>query len=738
MRRTNTTIKSILFAFILVTLSALISCKNDDDAVEEPEEVEQVIDNVVVPSTTKILTTQQANVSVKSMQSNGSLLLVKNDDTEALKTNDVLILGVTETTPLGLFKKITSITESNGDLVVSTRDATLEEAIKEGIFNSSIEIGIDDIDSMSLAEGVTMGRTEGRTENSIPIQIDTQLAGTARLSGSVSFTPKVDFNLEISGFSIEEASIDASIETTSQLNLSSALSGGINVEKTIARFYLKPIPVKFLVFFPRLTIKVNSSGEINVGIEAMAQRSIVVNGKLTYNENGWTPTSGIQDTYIIQPLTPVGNASAELSLNPSIELLLFGIAGPSFNPEAWLKYDIDIQRDPCWLVEAGLRGNIGISLNTFSSSLSANTENLEFQRKEVAKSTVSCLDPGFIEGRVQDAISNTAIAGVNIEVKKEGNVVASGVSGTDGTYQISITEGEGYSIDFSKDGFLPITRSNVTVVANATTFIEATLQIDEQFSGLGNIGGRVTNALTGIGESGVNLDIRFGLGNISSEILQSTTTGSSGFYEMTNLEAGNYTIEASKAGFRSTFFSVIVIGQQTTGQQNGTIAPESSGLVRIVLTWGANPSDLDSHLTGPNESGGRFHVYYSNQFPPGSNANLDVDDVSSFGPETITISVLSSGTYRYSIHDFTNRNNTGSIALAQSQAKVTVLNDEGIRDFFVPTSAGTLWTVFEIREGVVVPINSMGFESNPSNVSRSSAEGDASLIYDATRKHPKK
>ncbi|MGB3466692.1 MAG: carboxypeptidase regulatory-like domain-containing protein [Cyclobacteriaceae bacterium] len=739
MQKFNKSLLTLIYAFLLITLMFLISCKNDDNDEEDDEPIaqEQVIDQVVVPASTNVFSTQQTNTSVKNFDSNGTITMRLNDDTQDLETGDVLILGVTEATPLGAFKKIINITETSGDLILSTSDATLEEAINEGTFNGSFEIGPYDVDSVNFADGVSFGRTDGRTENSFPININTSLSANAQLSGSLSFKPVIDFNLELSGSSVEEVSIEASVETISQLSLSATVSGSITADKVIARYYLKPIFIKFLVFFPRMTVSINGKGEINVGLEAMAQRNVKVTGKLAYGQNGWEPSTDILENYTVQPFTPTGNVNAEISLTPSIELLLFGVIGPSFNPEAWLKYDIDIQRDPCWLVEAGLRGNIGINLNRFSSTLSANTQNLEVRRQEIARSTVSCLDPGFLEGRIQDAVTGNPIGSVSISVKKDDEVIATGLSGTDGNYQLSVAEGEDYVVDFTKDGFLPVTRNGLTVVANGTTFIEATLQIDEQYSGLGNIGGRITNALTGNGEAGVTMDIRSGLGNLSSEIIQSGTTETGGFYEFTDLEAGNYTVELSKTGFINSFFSIVVIGQQTTGSQNSTIAPESNGVIRIVLTWGASPSDLDSHLTGPSANGGRFHLYFNAKNPPGSNAILDVDDVSSFGPETITISEPGSGVYRYSVHDYSNRFSATSVGLANSQAKVSVLSDEGITNFFVPTSSGNLWTVFEISDGQIVPINSMSVVSNPSTVNRSSTDTDAGIILVATAKTTK-
>ena len=157
----------------------------------------------------------------------------------------------------------------------------------------------------------------------------------------------------------------------------------------------------------------------------------------------------------------------------------------------------------------------------------------------------------------------------------------------------------------------------------------------------------------------------------------------------------------------------------TSGDIQIVLSPELDGQVaRIVLQWGLNPRDLDSHLTGPTPSGGRFHVFYSHTIENEA-AELDVDDTSSYGPETITIHRLIPGVYRYAVHDYTNRNANPSTGLAQSGASVKVFMSDGREQTFtVPNAPGTVWTVFEIdgATGTVTPVNAMSYQSQPANV----------------------
>lgn len=133
---------------------------------------------------------------------------------------------------------------------------------------------------------------------------------------------------------------------------------------------------------------------------------------------------------------------------------------------------------------------------------------------------------------------------------------------------------------------------------------------------------------------------------------------------------------------------------------NGTtyaLSPVMNNLdgMRIVLNWGAEPLDLDSHTVYPNN-----HVYFSSM--SGADAQLDVDDTTSFGPETITISRKHDGErYVYAVHNYSDGKNPESTTLSKSNAKVFVyVGQTLVRTYYVPTDkAGNLWTVFAVTEG---------------------------------------
>ncbi|MCV1481755.1 tetratricopeptide repeat protein [Escherichia coli] len=136
------------------------------------------------------------------------------------------------------------------------------------------------------------------------------------------------------------------------------------------------------------------------------------------------------------------------------------------------------------------------------------------------------------------------------------------------------------------------------------------------------------------------------------------------------------------------------------------ISPVMTNLdgMRVVLSWGEKPFDLDSHLIFP---GG--HIYFDSK--EGTDANLDVDDTDSYGPETVTISKKHFGeSYIYAVQDYSNKGLPNSNYLSASKAKVFVyVGSSLVRNYSVPAGKrGNIWTVFKLNpNGEFEDINSV-------------------------------
>lgn len=171
---------------------------------------------------------------------------------------------------------------------------------------------------------------------------------------------------------------------------------------------------------------------------------------------------------------------------------------------------------------------------------------------------------------------------------------------------------------------------------------------------------------------------------------RTTISATDGSFSFTSLDAGSYTIYADDPSGQYLSSSKEVVCQ--AGQTTDVIValPPVSEEWRIVLTWGVTPEDLDSHVWTPDDE----HIWYGHNV--GYKANLDVDDTSSFGPETVAITRLVDGTYVYAVKHY-----AGAGTLMNSGAQVQVFSPTGlVRTFTNPscsTGGGSWWIVFKLH-----------------------------------------
>lgn len=136
---------------------------------------------------------------------------------------------------------------------------------------------------------------------------------------------------------------------------------------------------------------------------------------------------------------------------------------------------------------------------------------------------------------------------------------------------------------------------------------------------------------------------------------------------------------------------------------------------RVVLSWGEQPLDLDSHL-----SFGTGHVFWEKKTSQG--VKLDVDDTDAFGPETITIDKRKAGQeYIYAVHNYSDKDNAQSRGFGTSQAKVFLYNGNKLtRVYYVtPKAVGNLWVLFRIDgNGNFYDINEFTSVDSPAAVAR--------------------
>lgn len=353
-----------------------------------------------------------------------------------------------------------------------------------------------------------------------------------------------------------------------------------------------------------------------------------------------------------------------------------------------------------------------------------------------------------IKGFVVDS-QNKKIKSYRVSLKnlKDTTKTIRGVISSDGSYLIGKKDDSSkglppgkYRLTLEVTDYKTVTR-DILIPSSSTgsTITLDDIMVIKGLYGNATLSGEIHDVATGK-STGAALDVRVrrGQNNQTGEIVDIYTLKEDGKFSF-KAPAGYYTLEVidNRSGindaerYGTIFFDMTVEAKKETKVIKDVSNSMNTDQVRIQLDWGATPSDLDSHLVGPTGDGlNRFHTFYANKTYYYKNelyADLDRDDVTSYGPEVTTIYFSNaSGKYSFYIQDFSNRGNSSSTAMANSQATITVtVGNTEVAKYKVPNSPGTVWHVFDYDAGSKTFIESgrVTHTSNPSDVGTSSIYG---------------
>ena len=242
--------------------------------------------------------------------------------------------------------------------------------------------------------------------------------------------------------------------------------------------------------------------------------------------------------------------------------------------------------------------------------------------------------------------------------------------------------------------------------------------------GLGSVTGNVTDAL-----NGEILDGQIDEAQVCYQVTNCVFTTASGEYTFTGLPTGARWLTASAQGYHS-FSTQVIIEADTTVEQNFPLAPDdlNPGQFRIIVSWDADPPDLDAHLYTSYLIGSKPHVFQGNrgvcEDPGQTEACLDIDATFGYGPETITIFEAPPADhgnvhFYYAVEKYEPCTPDCPSPLEASNAVVRVYGYTGLmRTYNVPTlnpGVKRFWSVFslEFNKGEFIDIHDVDCLTDP-------------------------
>lgn len=266
------------------------------------------------------------------------------------------------------------------------------------------------------------------------------------------------------------------------------------------------------------------------------------------------------------------------------------------------------------------------------------------------------------------------------------------------------------AITIEEDGSYTITQEELLQFATDIEDDDMTAIIGEQGDET-TVSGTVLDAETSNPVSGAEVTLTDSAGNSYT-----TVTDDSGNYSVTGsvVDQGTVTIE-QEGSITSSF--LVPAGEDTNGGVTAISEVLEETDMRIVVTWGESPRDMDNHLwLYDTENGNELdHIYYrdmSHDLGEGNVVQQDVDDTNGNGPETITIPNYQDADMHYSVHNYTSRSwDVDGVEDVQVQVFVGDTLVETFSPDLADNPSGDHWHVFDIVNGVIVPSQDVGSEN---------------------------
>lgn len=369
----------------------------------------------IIPETTEVLT-EESTQHLVSISTDGTILTFDQMTSQLsdLTAGDVIVGNVSEAAPDGFLRKVTAVSSTNGQVIVTTAPATLEDAIQQGSIQLSKQLTPADVESMTLVEGVTLQARPSATDlndtftfelKNVVIYDEDEDFDTTNdqiiANGRLELSPDLDFNLKIKDHTLEEldfilraeetVALEVGAEVSKPLLNASFLIANPKISNIVVSVGIVPVIIKI-----EMPIYLQIKGEATAGVWATVTQTADLTAGLQYEDNTWYPVSNLINDFSFDP--PTGQIGAELTvnLNPPIKLMLYGVAGPSATVGPYLKLIGEVSGlSVDWKLElhGGITATVGVQAEILGQSLGNYTK--EVLKWDILLWSLSSNNPPF-------------------------------------------------------------------------------------------------------------------------------------------------------------------------------------------------------------------------------------------------------------------------------------------------------------------------------------------------------
>lgn len=334
-------------------------------------------DEIIISKDAVVIDTKTWKENFISMDST-NFTLTFTDKSEIIKKIKPGNLIVSETGS-GLLRRISSIRTLSGQIIMITSPAVLTDLIEQGDVEYTKLLSPTSMESIEIEKNGSLEMIKSPApfggEASYSWSFNKPFDSGASINGTFNFSWDIVTRIKIKFLkTLKEAHFGFNANQSSSIH--AEVSGLLNKteEDTLATInfnsftiYIAGVPV---VFKPRVLLKVGAKFNTTGSVQCAFNQTHTFKTGIQYNnETGWDKyqenTKSMTMTLPV-PLTTI--ATIEGYLHPTLEVLIYGAAGPYCGLKLKGIAEITPSINPVWKLKRGMEVLLGVKLNVLSWS----------------------------------------------------------------------------------------------------------------------------------------------------------------------------------------------------------------------------------------------------------------------------------------------------------------------------------------------------------------------------------
>jgi len=370
------------------------SCKKSDDAPAVPPP------GPVIPETTKVITPEDWDDNLVNIDSTNWTLTFRKAVLEnyELAAGDVII----STEGQGLLRKVQEIKEEGGNVVITTIEGTLVDAMPTGrvAFDVNLAQNFKDAKILYMAEGIELKDQHAGKDDMIELvfSLEKELDENLTIAGELSITPSISGTISWTGgipdTIIMQYNIEENLDISATVDI---FSLELDKEIELMRADLPTITIYAgipIIITPVIILKLGAGVEVNCEMSTGVHQELGFEAGFEYIKGDFDPFCDMDMDLGPIPPSLTNSLEAKAYVKPQIEMKIYQVISPSLAMELYALLEAEIGASPWWTLYAGLGGEAGFKVGKWGFNILNIKANLFDYKVPVANAiTPINLDP---------------------------------------------------------------------------------------------------------------------------------------------------------------------------------------------------------------------------------------------------------------------------------------------------------------------------------------------------------